>query len=67
MLYATIIEAIDPITGELLKFKGPNVEAISHQDAYDIVCKKGMPYVKPIGAIITDWNGDSTERYKMEN
>lgn len=43
-LYATTIHAVNPKTGKLTKFVGPNIPAISYADAQDYCYNNGLGY-----------------------
>lgn len=55
-LYATEIEAIDPVTGELTIYAGPLVPGISHKDAERYCQNNSIGYCKVIGRHLAEGN-----------
>ena len=66
-LYTTTITAIDPYTGFLTKYTGPNVPGISFTDAQNYCDNNGLGYCQVDGVLISkipckpngyepDWN-----------
>lgn len=53
-LYVTEIRAIDPITGEMKTWAGPNVEGISMGDAENNCQSNGLGYCKVIGQLVAE-------------
>lgn len=51
MLFATQIQAINPLTGELTLFAGPNVPGICFSDAENYCQNNGLGYCKVTGMI----------------
>lgn len=53
-IYATTVQAISPIDGELKKYCGPNVPGISEQDARDYCENNGLGYCHIEGLLIAE-------------
>lgn len=54
MKFTTIIKAINPMTGELSTFVGPNIESISHNMAQDYCNNNGLGYCKVDGILVEE-------------
>lgn len=67
MLFMTNFDAVDQRDGLLKTWRGPNVEAIGAADARFVLNSQGLHYVKVMGAILRDTNGDNTEALKLFN
>lgn len=50
--YTTIITAIDPKTGDLTEFAGPNIPGISFADAQKYCDRNGLGYCQIAGILI---------------
>lgn len=63
MLFTTTIKAIDPKTGELHTWQGPNIEGISFAHAQDWCNNNGLGYCKVDGLLqwTEDMEGNKTE------
>lgn len=46
--WATEIKAIDPNTGELMTYAGPNIQGISMRDAMEFCENNGLGYCKVV-------------------
>lgn len=53
-LYATILKAIDPKTGELASYMGPNVPGISFEDAQHYCDTNGLGYCQVYGLLVAE-------------
>lgn len=53
-LWVTKIRAVDPISGDLLTWAGPNVPGISWADAADYCQKNGLGYCEVEGELIAE-------------
>ncbi|MHA7823686.1 hypothetical protein ACVVIH_13065 [Chryseobacterium arthrosphaerae] len=53
MLFTTIIRAIDPITGELKKWCGPYIEAISLENAKQY-CRENLGYCEVDSELVAE-------------
>lgn len=54
MLFTTEIDAIDPKTGELKNWGGPNVPGISFADAEEYCQKNGLGYCTVTGILVAE-------------
>ena len=52
--YATQIKAINPSTGEITTYTGPNVPGINLQDANNYCQANGLGYCKVLGVLIAE-------------
>lgn len=52
--YCTSIRAVDPKTGELATYCGPEVPGISFKDAEDYCQRNGLGYCKVDGRLISE-------------
>ena len=52
--YTTEIQAICPLTGDLLKWAGPNVKGISFYDAQEYCNRNGLGYCKVVGLLVSE-------------
>lgn len=53
-IYTTTIVAIDPNTGELKHYAGPNISAISFSDAQRYCENNGLGYCKVEGLLLAE-------------
>ncbi len=60
-LWLTSIEAINPKTGELETWAGPNVPGVTLKDAERFCNQYGFGYCKVIGKLITTIEADKIE------
>lgn len=67
MLFMTNFEAVDLRDGQLKTWRGPNVEAIGAADARFVLNSQGLHYVKVMGAILRDTDGNTIEALKLFN
>jgi hypothetical protein len=54
MKFVTEIQAICPRTGELLRWAGPHIEAISEAHARIICDNTGLGYCKIVGRLVAE-------------
>lgn len=54
MVFRTTILAVDPKSGELLSWDGPNIEAISKQLARHYCDTHGLGYLKIEGIVVAE-------------
>lgn len=54
MKFVTEIEAKHPKTGEILRWAGPHIEAISESHARIICDNRGLGYCKIVGRLIAE-------------
>lgn len=72
-LYETEIKALNPKTGQLATYGGPNVPGISHSDAEDYCQRNGLGYCKVLGVLIAEipctenWEPDWDNMVDYEN
>lgn len=52
--YTTEIQAINPLTGELTTYYGPNVPGISFSDAEDHCQRNGLGYCKVVRQLVSE-------------
>lgn len=52
--YTTIIRAIDPITGQMKTWAGPNIRAISHNSAVQYCRENGLGYCEIDGLLVSE-------------
>lgn len=61
MKFVTEIDAINPATGEMCKWQGPHIEAISESHARIICDTTGLGYCKVVGRLVAEIDcGDGT-------
>lgn len=53
-IYTTEIQAICPLTGDLLKWAGPNIKGISRYDAQEYCNRNGLGYCKISGLLVSE-------------
>jgi hypothetical protein len=53
-LYTTQIAAVDPLTGKLCFWCGPNVPGVSFQDAEAYCQRNGLGYCKVHGLLVAE-------------
>ena len=53
-LYTTEIKAINPATGYIVLWSGPNIPGISFADAEDYCQKNGLGYCKVTGVLYSE-------------
>jgi hypothetical protein len=61
-LFTTTIQAIDPLDGELKLWGGPNVPAISFNDARRYCNENGLGYCTIFGELVATIPTNSDER-----
>lgn len=54
MKFVTEIDAINPATGEMCKWQGPHIEAISESHARIICNNTGLGYCKVVGRLVAE-------------
>ena len=52
--YATVIEAINPHTGRLASWAGPNIPGVTETDAQGFCDTHGLGYCKVIGELVME-------------
>lgn len=65
-LYCTEIRAINPVTGQLSTWAGPNVPGISFKTAEEYCQQNGLGYCKVIGRAIAEIPTDKNYNPIME-
>lgn len=66
-LYTTTIKAINPQTGKLCIFQGPNVLGVSFKTAQEYCNKNGLGYCKVDGELISEIDGSHKIDYNFLN
>lgn len=62
LTFITSIQAIDPRDGELKEWAGPNIKAISFEDAERYCQENGFGYCKVIGVLVTEIDARTGEQ-----
>lgn len=62
MLWTTEIRAVDPWTGELLTWCGPNVPGVSAADAERHCQQNGLGYCEVTGMLVCEVDAETGER-----
>ena len=71
--YTTEIEAINPLTGLITLWCGPNIPAISFSDAEDYCQRNGLGYCRVTGLLMEeiptmrDGTADRSKKVSYEN
>ena len=63
-IFATTIKAVNPFTGDICEYAGPNVEALSEGMANEYLQLNGLGYCEVQGEIVSEIPCD--ENYKAD-
>lgn len=62
-IFVTTIKAVNPFTGDICEYAGPNVEALSEGMANEYLQLNGLGYCEIAGEIVSEIEDDKQTNY----